>query len=164
MFVFVIAVFLAARLNDVPLLESLYADNPNIVTETEEDGVTALHYASQYERRFDAAQWLINHGNWIWKWVFFGLLYLFCLFFHHFFLAIIRYKGAKIEAEQDKTGHTPLHWAAIGGNTKMCFLLVLKGELNKFLLFFCNVWFRSFLFHVSNETNIPIIQQYLRSY
>ena len=65
---------------------------------------------------------------------------LFCLFFHRFFLAIIRYKGAKIEAEQDKTGHTPLHWAAIGGNTKMCFLLVLKGELNNFFFFFfCNV-------------------------
>merc|ERR1712000_69242 len=58
---------------------------------------------------------------------FFRVVFIYFVCFSHFFLAIIRYKGAKIEAEQDKTGHTPLHWAAIGGNTKMCFLLVLKG-------------------------------------
>jgi ankyrin repeat protein len=47
----------------------------------------------------------------------------------HTALKIVLFVGANIEALQDKTGHTPLHWAAIGGNTKMCFLLVLKGRL-----------------------------------
>ena len=90
----------AAKSGDLTDLQHLVEEDPSLLSATDDDGSTPLHWAAYFDR-IEVLNFILQRGG-------LGL----------------------IDVANHKEGQTPLHWACIGKSTRVLFCALEGGEFS----------------------------------